>query len=183
MPILAEETSLFPETLLDDPPDEDGRSWWAVYARSRQEKALARHLLAREIPFYLPLVAKRQCIRGRQACSHLPLFAGYLFLHATEDERVGAMTTNRILQILTVDNQDQLLGDLRKIRDLIESRAPLTVESRLTPGCPVRVRVGSLQGLEGIIVRRNGKSRLLVAVKYLQQGVSVEIEDCMVEPL
>ena len=184
MPILAEEPSLFPQNLLDEaPPEENGRSWRAVYARSRQEKALARQLLTHEIPFYLPLVAKGQCIRGRRVNSYLPLFSGYLFLYATDEERIGAMTTNRILQVLPVNDQDQLLRDLRKVRDLIESRTPLTVESRLLPGCQVRVKTGALQGLEGTIIRRNGKSRLLVAVKYLQQGVSVEIDDFMVEPI
>lgn len=184
MPILAEEPSLFPQTLLDDGEvGRNGRSWRAVYARSRQEKALARQLLAHEIPFYLPLVAKEQCLRGRRVSSYLPLFSGYLFLCATDEERVGAMTTNRILQVLPVNDQDQLLTDLRRVRDLIESRTPLTIESRLMPGCPVRVKAGALQGLEGTIVRRNGKSRLLVAVKYLQQGVSVEIDDFMVEQI
>ena len=104
MPILAEEPSLFPQNLLDEvSPEENGRSWRAVYARSRQEKALARQLLAHEIPFYLPLVAKGQCVRGRRVSSYLPLFSGYLFLYATDEERIGAMTTNRILQVLPVD--------------------------------------------------------------------------------
>jgi hypothetical protein len=35
--------------------------------------------------------------------------------------------------------------------------------------------------LEGIVTKRRGVSRLLVAVNYLQQGASVEIEDFMVE--
>ena len=63
MPILEAETSIFPGNLLEDfTPEQDDRQWWVVYTKARQEKALARHLLSREIPFYLPLVAKEQCI-------------------------------------------------------------------------------------------------------------------------
>ena len=59
MPILGEESSLYPETLLDEPVGEPlPRLWWVLYTRARQEKALARDLLAYQIPFYLPLVKK-----------------------------------------------------------------------------------------------------------------------------
>ena len=46
MPILAEEPELFPEDLLDRPEvgQEDGKQWWVVHTRPRQEKSLARTL-------------------------------------------------------------------------------------------------------------------------------------------
>jgi hypothetical protein len=59
----------------------------------------------------------------------------------------------------------------------------LTVEGRLKAGDRVRVKHGVLGGLEGTIIRRNRKTRLLIAVNYLQQGVSIEIDDFMLEPL
>ncbi len=190
MPILGEECSIFPSNLLDDfipdlPRCERGEEWrwWTIYAKSRQEKALARHLLAHEIPFYLPLVRTRQFVRGRRRCAYLPLFTGYVFMYGTEDQRVATLTTNRISRILSVETPGELLTDLRQVRDLIASDAPLTVESRLSAGAWVRVKRGVLRGLEGRILRRNGKTRLLIAVNYLQQGVSVEIDDFMVEPI
>ena len=40
-----------------------------------------------------------------------------------------------------------------------------------------------MKGIEGVITqRRGGKRRLLVAVEFLHRGVSVEIDDFMVEP-
>jgi len=41
----------------------------------------------------------------------------------------------------------------------------------------------SMQGLEGVVIERKGKERLLVAVTMLQQGVSVNLDDCIVEPI
>ena len=43
------------------------------------------------------------------------------------------------------------------------------------------MKTGALRGLEGVVVKRHSKCRLLVAVNYLQQGVSVEIDDCALE--
>jgi hypothetical protein len=40
-----------------------------------------------------------------------------------------------------------------------------------------------LAGVEGTVLSRRGGTRLLVAVNFLQQGASVEIEDFLLEPL
>jgi hypothetical protein len=66
---------------------------------------------------------------------------------------------------------------------LIDSGAALTIESRLEANQPVRVRAGALMGMEGIVVRRKNQTRLVVWVKMLQQGVSLEIEDYLLEPI
>ena len=195
MPILEQETSVYPEQLLIEPPylnegplaqeEDDGseRRWWAVYTKSRQEKALARHLIGHEIPFYLPLIPKDNIIRSRRVRSHIPLFSGYMFLFGNEEERVTTLTTNRISSMIPVNDQDQLLRDLANVQALIERDAPLALERRLDAGDMVRIKTGALKGLEGVVVKRHGKTRLLVAVTYLQQGVSVEIDDCALDQL
>jgi hypothetical protein len=59
----------------------------------------------------------------------------------------------------------------------------LSVERRLESGREVRIRAGVMKGLEGTVVVRRSKSRLLVAVHLLQAGVSLEIDDYMLEPI
>jgi transcriptional antiterminator RfaH len=184
MPILAPEPSLFPETLLDEPlPDETQRHWWAVYTRARQEKSLARQLRAMAVPHYLPLVPKVSLIGSRRVKSLLPLFSSYLFMYASEQERIEALATRRIAQLHPAPEDRALVRDLRNVRMLIASGAPLTVESRLEAGQRVRVKNGALMGLEGTIIARRGEDRLLVAIEFLQQGVSVLIHDYQVEPI
>jgi transcription antitermination factor NusG len=184
MPILKEEPSMYPETLLDAAPEEmAGRRWLALYTKARQEKSLARELLKYEIPFYLPLVRKTNVSRGRKRTSLVPLFAGYIFLCGSEEERLRTLTTNRISRVLAVEDPDQLVFDLRQLRQLIVANAPLTVESRLAPGQRVRVRQGAFAGLEGMVLKRRGQTRLLVSINFLQQGASVEIDDFLLDPL
>jgi transcriptional antiterminator RfaH len=184
MPILAAEPDCYPQNLLDELPGEaSDRRWWAVYTKSRQEKSLARQLYGMSVPYYLPLVSKISRIGPRNVQSHLPVFAGYVFLFGTQEERVQALTTNRISRILPVPGTEQMTADLRHVRSLILSGAPLTVEARLQPGQRVRIKSGSLMGIEGTVVCRRGETRLLIAVHYLQQGVSVQIDDFMVEPI
>lgn len=184
MPILAEEPSLFPDTLLDDvPPEPSDRLWWALYTKARQEKAVSRQMLALEIPFYLPLLKKPLFRRARRFLAYVPLFPGYVFLYGSEAERLRALATNRIVQAIRAPDPDRLHLELQQLRRLIASGAPLTVESRLAAGDRVRVRSGPLMGIEGSVLKRRDTTRLLVAVNFLQQGASVQIDDFLLEPI
>ena len=184
MPILGQEPDLFPETLLDNTPsDVPGRRWFAIYTKARQEKSLARELLKYRVPFYLPLVRKTSVARGRRRTSLSPVFGGYIFLYGAEEERVRTLMTNRVSRVLPVEDSEQLVFDLRQLRQMINAGAPMTIESRLAPGRHVRVRRGAFAGLEGVVLKRRGETRLLVSINFLQQGASVEIDDFLLEPL
>jgi transcription antitermination factor NusG len=184
MPILREEPSLFPETLLEEAPqDVADRRWLALYTKARQEKSVARELLKQQIPFYLPLVKKTTVSRNRRRTSQMPLFGGYLFIYGAEEERIRCLATNRISRVLAVEQPEQLVFDLRQFQRLIAANAPLTIESRLAPGRRVRVRQGAFVDLEGVVLKRRGETRLLVAINFLQQGASFEIDDFLLEPL
>lgn len=184
MPILSSEIALHPSGLLEtDPPDHNDRIWSLVYTKSRQEKAVARELLNRDTPFYLPLIPKDQIIRARKFRSLIPLFGGYLFQCGTIEQNFETQLSNRVSRVLPVPDPVRLCRDLACVQRLIESNSPLSQEARISPGDRVRVKHGSLRGLEGTVIRREKTTRLLIAVSYLQQGVSVQIDDFMVESL
>ena len=185
MPILPSEPDLFPPQLLEQlvPAEADAR-WWAMYTMARREKELMRRLRALDIGFYAPVVTKRtRSPGGRVRASYVPLFASYVFVLGSQEQRQQALTTNCISRCLEVPNPTQLVYDLRQIRKLIELDAPLTIEARIEPGRRVRVRSGPMTGLEGLVVKRRGKDWLVVAVEFLGQGASVLLEDFQVEPL
>jgi transcription antitermination factor NusG len=184
MGLLAKETDIFPQDLLaEEPKHAEGRQWQVFYTKVRQEKALARELLSRRIPFYLPLIERTHLYQGRKKSSYVPLFPGYLFLLATPEERVKALSTNRVARIIDVDEPDSLYADLRQIQRLIAANVPLTIESRIEPGRRIRVREGALSGLEGVVQQRTRRTKLVVLINLLQQGVSVEVEDFLLDPI
>jgi transcriptional antiterminator RfaH len=171
---------LYPETLLEEMARlPSHRRWWALHTKPRQEKTVARCVVAFQIPFYLPLLKNQTESRGRAQVSYVPLFASYVFVFGSDEERVRALSTKRVAQALWVEDQDRLCFEHRQFRQLLLTDTPLTLELRLVSGKYVQVRRGPLSGIEGVVVKRDGASRLLVAVSFLQQGVSVEIEDCL----
>lgn len=163
--------------------DAEERRWWVVHTKSRQEKSVARDLLDRETPFYLPLVRKTGLRRGRKTSSYIPLFTGYLFMFGSELDRYLSMKTNRVAQFLPVADDGQFVHELHDISRLIDSGTPLTVEARLQAGARVRIKSGALAGVEGTVIERRRKCRVMVAVNLIQRGVSVEIDDFLLEPL
>jgi transcriptional antiterminator RfaH len=183
MPILAAEPDRCPADLFERELAGAGRQWWAIHAKPRQEKSLARYLHSAGLEYYLPLSPRRSRIRGRIVTAHIPLFAGYVFLRADRNERVLALASNRIVRTLEVPDQARLWHDLRQIHTLLASGAPITPEARLAPGDEVEVTSGPLAGLSGTIIRTASGRRFVVRVDFIQQGASVLIDDFALVPV
>lgn len=186
MPILAAEPDRSPAHLFDLAPADafgPGRAWWALHTKPRQEKSLARHLLAAGVAFYLPVVPRSVHVRGRVLTSHVPLFTSYLFLLADRAERVTALTSNRVVHALEVHDQLRLWRDLQQIDRLIGLGAPVDAEPRLAPGTPVEITTGPLAGLTGTVIRTVTGRKFVVRVDFIQQGASILLEDCALLPL
>ena len=186
MPILAKEPDLYPDELLDrylagGIPD---GTWWALYTRSRREKDLMRRLLSLEIPFYSPIIERRyRSPSGRARTSHTPLFPNYVFLCGDEEARQAALTTNCISRCVPVHDSTDLATDLKRIQRLIETGHPISPEPQIEKGQPVRVLTGPFASFQGTVIRRHNKRRLLVDVRFMQQGASVLLDHSELEPL
>lgn len=181
MPLLPLEPFIQPDDLLSGPAL-PGR-WWVLHTRPRAEKGLVRRLHASGARFFLPLFQRQWRSQGRRLCSHLPLFPGYVFLCGEAQDRLKALETNLVVNCLHVEDQAELHADLARVYQMIAAGAPLTPEERLEPGTPVEITAGPLAGLEGKVLRRGAQLNIVVEVKFLQQGVSAEIESWMVRAL
>lgn len=171
-----------PESRLVVPAENEGR-WYVAHTRSRNEKILAEEMARMRIFSYLPLTERvtRSAVTRRISRSVVPVFPGYVFFLATEEQRYLALRTNRIAQVLSVPDQRQLVSELRQIHHLLASTNEFRVASRLEVGDWVRVIAGPLRGLEGVVTRRADRWRLHLNVTTLGQSVHVEISADHVE--
>ncbi len=181
MPFLPLEPFIFPENLFTNSPAGEHRNgqWWVVQTRPRAEKMLGRKLLSHGVSFFLPLQEKQRLVRRRTFTSYLPLFPSYVFLFGDNESRIRALETNCVINTLNVYEQKQLEGDLRQVYHLMESGESLGHEPELQPGALVEITQGVLAGLKGKIIKQHKKTKFLVEVHFLQQGVSVEIDNSM----
>lgn len=183
MPILPPEPDCHPANLLDqEQPSEE--TWWLFYTRSRQEKQLMRRLRDLDVKHYAPQIPHRKrSPAGRVRTTYAPLFNNYVFMCGAEDDRYKAVCTGCIVKYEPINDTEQFIADLKQIHCLVNTGVPLTIESRIEAGEPVRVRSGAFAGYEGIVIRRDQETRLLVSVQFMDQGVSVKLEDCQLESI
>ena len=157
--------------------------WHVLHTRARQEKALARALLAAGIEHYLPLV-NRVSFRGRQKCIiQEPLFASYLFLHGSVEATYFAIATKRVANAICVTNQQRFVQELKQIRLALENRAELSPSRYLEVGRRVRVISGPFSGIEGLIEDRSKIDRLVLQIAALGRATSLEIDADLLEPV
>ena len=157
--------------------------WWVAHTRSRNEKALAQDLMAKNISYFLPMTIKVSRRSHRTFKSLLPLFTGYLFFCGHENDRVELLKTNRVANLLEVLDQDTLVAELQRIEKAIRAGAPIMPHKYLQKGQWCKVIAGPLLGLEGIVVQTKGATRLVLQINMLGQAASVEIDIDMIEPI
>jgi transcriptional antiterminator RfaH len=186
MPILPTEPEMFPDDLWKEVEQhhDPSRRWYCLHTRPRQEKAVARDLRSSRVPFYLPqMIQESRTPAGRKTRSTLPLFGGYLFLLGNEQYRVIALKTNRLVGILEVIDQEQLVGDLRQIHQMLHSGLEIQPETVAPVGGRVRICSGPLTGLVGTVIRRGKRDHFVAVVQMLGLGATVTLEDWQVEVL
>ena len=52
----------------------------------------------------------------------------------------------------------------------------------IKPGCHVRVKIGLFEGAEGTVLNKCHEVRSVIALDLRQKSVTLEIDDCWLEP-
>ena len=166
-------------------PDSGDARWWVAHTRPRAEKALALDLTRISVPHYLPLCQRVTRSRATQRISRstVPVFAGYLFFVADEEERIRAVRTNRIVSVLKVPDQSRLVAELSQIQRVLVANAAFGRNPAIKVGRWVRIVAGPLLGVEGIVSGQRPPLRLFLNVDILGQSITVETTPDVVEPI
>jgi transcription antitermination factor NusG len=158
--------------------------WRVAYCKPRQEKALATDLRRREIPYFLPMVQRETSSGGRRRQNLYPLFPSYLFFASDERERLAALRTDRIVQVIEVNEAEQsrFRQEIASLEIALQ-HFPDSIElyPRLVPGARVRITSGPMRDIEGIVLQAQNKRKLWLGVSVLGVGATVEIHADLVE--
>jgi len=183
------------------PPSEDGEAmrkkaahsdpeteshWFAVYTTCRHEKRVARHLEQRQIEHFLPIYrAQHRWKDGSRVMVDLPLFPGYVFVRIVSSrDRVGVLAVPGVVSMIGTMSRPAPLPDL-EIEALRIGLDPTTSEPHplLNAGQRVRIKLGALAGLEGIVVRRKSGMQVVLTLSLLMQSIAIEVGGDEVEVL
>ncbi len=161
--------------------------WYAVQTKSRHEKVVADRFREQGLTSFLPLVSQIRRWSDRKKVVALPLFSCYVFvrLRPTLEDRIRACSVSGVFHVLSGPEGGISIPDaeIDAVRVLTEQQFPWVEHPFLKIGQRVRIRSGALNGVEGILLARNGDRTLVVSVDAIQRSLAVKIENYDVEPL
>ncbi len=159
--------------------------WYALRVRPRFEKVVAATLLTKGYEGFLPLYRHRSKWSDRVKEVHLPLFSGYLFCRLDLNHRLPVLITPGVMQIVGIGKVPHPVdeAEVAALQAIVLSNLQANPRSYLNVGEKVRIEIGPLAGLEGILISMKGSSRLVVSVTLLQRSVAVEIDEAWVVPV
>ncbi len=165
--------------------EEDLGYWKIAYLKPRNEKVLASECERLGIGYYLPLFTKvsRRRDNGKPRKSVLPLFSGYFPFVDRDEARIRIAQTNRIVNFISISDQEQFVNDLTQVWQALQSGADIVPVQTFHQGQKVRVCEGPLQGVIGTVEDTLENRRLLLTVEEFRMSVSVQLDQEAVEVL
>jgi len=158
-------------------------NWYAIFTRHQHEKSVAFALSNKNHEVYLPLYRSVRQWQDRAKQLWFPLFPCYVFIREGMDRQLQILTTPGVIHIVGWSGRPAVVpqSQLEAVRRIMESCLLVETHPYLRSGDRVRVKTGSLMGLEGILTRKKGEARLVVSMEMLGQSAAVEIDVLNVE--
>lgn len=159
--------------------------WYAAYTCANHEKRVRDQLEERSVESFLPVYETVRRWKDRRMHLQLPLFPGYVFV------RMGLADRLRVLQVPSVVRLVGFNGQLTALPDEeMEGLKKGMASGVFAEPCPflsvgrrVRVRAGPLAGVEGIVMRRKNRLRLVISLELIQRAAMVEVDAADLDPL
>jgi transcription antitermination factor NusG len=161
--------------------------WYAIRTRSRHEKVAANELAAQGVRVFLPLVTSVRRWSDRRKEVELPLFPGYAFVRVSyfSRDRVRVLRATGVVNFVGPNVAGASIPDeqIDAISRLLVGKVPVNDHPFLKVGQRVRIRSGSLSGMEGILLAINGLRSLVISVEPIQRSLSISLDGYDVEVL
>ena len=162
-------------------------NWCAIHTRPRHERVVMQRLEDAGFATFLPLYSQVRTWSDRQKRIDFPLFPGYVFARTvwSTRARVRVFQTNGVIGFVGPRKEATPIPvqQIDAVRLMMQARAEYQPHPYLNVGQRVRIRSGSLQGLEGILVCVSTHQQLVVSVDLIHRSVAIRLEGYEVEGL
>ena len=154
--------------------------WFTVRVKSRHEAKVEQKLVKKKIEVFSPMYDKLRQWKDRKKKVKFPLFPGYLFVHVPiiDNDFYRVLKTIGVVDFVRFNFKEPAIipdKEIMDIKQMVNSEKEIDVFPYLKEGTRVRVKRGSLTGVEGVLERKENGHMLLVSVKLLNRSVAVKI--------
>ena len=158
--------------------------WYALHVRCNQEKNVAQGLDCRGVEHFLPCYESRRRWKDRQVTLEMPLFPGYLFVRLPLLERSKALMTPNVVSLVGNRSLPAVIEE-EEIENIKRSLKHGKAEPHecLHVGQRVVIVEGIMEGMEGILLRRQNRTRVVVSLDSIVRAFAVEVDADWVKPI
>lgn len=161
--------------------------WYAVHTYPRHEKAVAERMRQQGLAAFLPTVTEVHRWSDRRKSVELPLFSCYVFANILprNEDRIRVLRTHGVIGLVGARGEGTPIPNeqMEAVRTVLAQDLSCGPHPFLKIGQRVRVRGGALDGLEGVLISKNGDNTLVVSVDAIQRSLAVRIDGYQVEPV
>ena len=156
--------------------------WFAIHVKSNHEKAVCSHLSMKGFEVFLPVCRTRNRWADRYKIVETPLFRGYVFARLDPARPNAIFSTPGVLKIVGTGRYPLPVeeGEITAIRRAVDANLQLRECDFFTRGQHATVIGGTLNGLEGTVVKLRQKTRLILSISLLQRSIALEIDENVV---
>lgn len=158
--------------------------WYALRTRSRHEKKVRDRLASQGIAQLLPTLTRVSQWKDRKRNIELPLFSGYCFAQFMWQHKRAVLEVPGVVQIVGGGHTPEPVPDeeIAALEKLMSSSLAYDAHPYLHEGMAVEVVRGPLEGVRGVLLRKEKRYRLVISVHLIKQAAAVEIDATDVVP-
>lgn len=160
-------------------------AWYAAYTCANHERQVAKQFGNRGLEYFLPQYEAVHKWQDRRVRLQLPLFPGYVFVRMALRDRLRALQVTSVVRLVGFGDEPAALDsqEIETLRNGLQHCRHAQPHPYLAIGKRVRIGYGPLTGLDGILLRRKGKWRLVVSIELIGRAIIVDVDSGDVLPL
>jgi transcription antitermination factor NusG len=157
--------------------------WYAAYTRANHERRVAQEFNERGVEHFLPQYQSRRKWKDREVELSLPLFPGYVFVHLALEHKLRVLQVPGVASLVGFAGKPAAVpaDELARIREVLSRKVKAAPHPYMNVGRRVRVLDGPFAGLEGMVVRRNKRNRLVLSLELIERSIAVELGEANLE--
>lgn len=161
------------------------KNWYALYTHSRCEFKVEKALKVEGVTVYLPVKKNIEKWSDRKKEITLPLFAGYVFINATEKERLVSLQHKQVVRCLTDAGRPAVVPSwqIESLKKMISSNHEINVIDGLIKGKKIEIKSGPFKGIHGILLNVENKNRLAISIDLLNRSVVTYLSEDSVKDI
>jgi len=154
--------------------------WYAIYTKSRAEKAVSDRLQEQQIETFLPLQRKLRKWSDRKKWVETPYINSYVFVKVSEKEYYDVINTQGAVRYITFEGKAAPIPDwqIDAMKKVVNSDQAFHFSNQhFQKGEKISIESGTLAGYTGEVIHdSDGKKKVIIRINQIGYALLVEMD-------